>query len=74
VEWRGAVAREADGKLVFRPSTADSGLYVLGHDRWSWVNWLGGLMVLGVICGAGTHAGLRLLASRRRRSEDSGDA
>lgn len=74
VEWRGAVAREEDGSLVFRPSTADSGLYVLGHDRWNWVNWLGGLMVLGVICGAGTHAGLRLLASRRRRSEDSGDA
>ena len=74
VEWRGVVAREDDGTLVFRPSTAGSGLYVLGHDRWGWVSWLGSLMVLGVVCGAGAHAGMRLLAHRRRRSEDSGHA
>ncbi len=74
VEWRGTVAKEDDGTLVFHPSTAGSGLYVLGHDRWSWVSWLGSLMVLGVVCGAGAHAGMRLLANRRRRSEDSGHA
>jgi len=74
VEWCGAVAKQDDGTLVFRPSTAGAGLYVLGHDRWRWVNWLGSLMMLAVICGAGTHAGLRLLAGRKRRSEDSGHA
>ncbi len=74
VEWYGAVAKQDDGTLVFRPSTAGAGLYVLGHDRWRWVSWLGSLMVFAVICGAGTHAGLRLLAGRKRRSEDSGHA
>jgi len=74
VEWRGDVARQEDGTLIFRPSTAGSGLYVLGHDRWNWVGWLGSLMILGVVCGAGTHTVLRLLAHRRRRREGSGHA
>lgn len=67
VRWSGAVVQGSDGTLVFRPSTAGSDLYVLGHDRWRWVGWLGRLMVLGVVCGAGTHAGTRLWASRQRR-------
>ena len=68
VELQGSVARE-NQTLVFRPSTAGAGLYVLGHDRWPLVNWLGSLMVLGVVLGAGTHAGMRWRAYRRREAK-----
>jgi len=65
VAWRGSLARDGH-QLVFRPSTADAGLYVLGHDRWTWIDWLGGLMVLGVVLGAGGHAGMRWWSYQQR--------
>jgi hypothetical protein len=68
VQLKGSIVSE-NQTLVFRPSTASAGLYVLGHDRWPLVNWLGSLMVVGVVLGAGSHAGMRWLAYRKREGK-----
>ena len=78
VELRGVVARDGQ-TLVYRPSTAEAGLYVLGHDRWAAIDWLGSLLVLSVVLGTGSHAGLRWWSYRKRtgrsgRREEADDA
>ena len=62
VSLNGEIFRNEDGRLYYQPSTAFSGLYVLGHDRVWWANLLGLLSVLGVLMGVAVHAGLRLRA------------
>ena len=66
VSWPGEVVAGEDGALQFTPSTADAGLYVLGHNAARWVDILGALMVGGVALGVVVHGGLRVLAARRR--------
>jgi thiosulfate reductase cytochrome b subunit len=53
------------GALFYRPATAAQNLYVFGHDRAPWVDWLGALMFMGVLVGAATHGGLRVYAALR---------
>ena len=50
------------------PSTAASGLYILGHDSLRGANLIGLLMVLGVLAGVSIHGGLRWKASMNPRS------
>lgn len=59
VELRGQLQSDAQGQLAFQPSTQDASLYVLGHNRWRWVNALGSISLVGVVLGAVIHAGLR---------------
>ena len=62
--WPGEVI--ADGSaLRYAPDTAAAGLYVLGHNAVDLIDWLGILMVLGVLVGIFVHAGLRFRAARR---------
>ena len=62
--WPGAIV--ADGNaLRYAPDTAAAGLYVLGHNAVDLIDWLGILMVLGVLVGIFVHAGLRFRAARR---------
>ena len=46
--------------------TDNSGLYLLGHDKVSWVDWLGVLIFLGTLVGITIHGGLRFFSARRR--------
>jgi thiosulfate reductase cytochrome b subunit len=58
-----------NGGLSFQPLTEDAGLYVLGHNASSWIDWLGVLMFLGVVLGVTVHGGLRVLSARRMARE-----
>ncbi len=64
VTLNGSMLTDADGQLVFEPSTRDVGLYVLGHDYWSWINRLGLLVLVGTILGVSIHGGLRIRTTR----------
>jgi thiosulfate reductase cytochrome b subunit len=57
-EW----VTDDDGALFFQPHNTD--LYVLGHDRVSWVDWLGIIMFLGTFAGVILHGGLRYASVR----------
>lgn len=61
----GEVSQGEDGAVLFAPVTADSGLYVLGHDSVGWVDWAGIIIFLGVFAGVIGHGGLRVLSARR---------
>jgi thiosulfate reductase cytochrome b subunit len=58
----GAVANEGS-ILLYIPST--SGLYVFGHNRVPWVDWLGAAEVLGVLLAVAVHGSLRFTLSLR---------
>ncbi len=54
---------ESDLALFYRPDTHADDLYVFGHNRYGWVDWLGGLFFLGVLAGVVGHGGLRIVRS-----------
>lgn len=57
---------ESDGgALLYRPATTAQALYVFGHDRVAWVDWIGALALVGVLVGVTTHGGLRAYAALR---------
>jgi hypothetical protein len=64
VELSGAIATDSNRSFVYRPDTRAAELYVLGHDRWSWIDLLGSVALFGVVIGAGTHAVLRFRTRR----------
>lgn len=68
VSWPGAIEAGEGGALHFAPSTAEAGLYVLGHNAVRFVDIIGALMVVGVSLGIIVHGGLRFLAARKRAS------
>jgi thiosulfate reductase cytochrome b subunit len=55
-----------DGALVYSPNAADHGLYVFGHHRVDWIDWLGALFFAGVLLGVAGHGGLRFYNTLRR--------
>jgi thiosulfate reductase cytochrome b subunit len=65
VQWAGVITPDGQGGLAFVPKSADAGYYLFGHHASRLIDWLGGLMLLGVIGGAATHGGLRWWAARR---------
>jgi len=69
VALAGTLEQGEDGALVYRPSTAFAGLYVLGHDFLWWTNLLGILAVVATLLGVAVHGGLRWRTARRRRVE-----
>jgi len=64
----GDITQNADGTLVYSPRShsANTSLYILGHDRLPLVDWLGLGALVGVMVGVGGHSTLRVLAARRR--------
>jgi len=56
---------DEEGRLVFEPELAATGLYVLGHSASRLANFFGMLMVLAVLVGAVTHAVFRWRASKK---------
>jgi thiosulfate reductase cytochrome b subunit len=61
----GELEVEPSGELVYRPNTGAEGLYILGHDRVGWVDWLGALAFVVTLVGVTAHGGLRVAASLR---------
>jgi thiosulfate reductase cytochrome b subunit len=52
-----------DGRLNYTPAAVDQDLYVFGHSRVGWIDWLGGLFFLGVLVGVAGHGGLRFASA-----------
>lgn len=57
---------DREGRLLYEPSTREASLYVLGHDRWSWVSALGALSLFSVALGVVVHAGIRISVGRKK--------
>ncbi len=64
-EVAGETYTTPQGELMYRPATTAKGLYILGHDRVAWVDWVGVLILLSTIGGIAVHAGLRFFVSLR---------
>lgn len=67
VSTLGALYTDDTGALYFRFDTDESGLYIFGHSRAAWADWVGGLFVLGVVAGVAGHGGLRVWQARRSK-------
>lgn len=52
--------------LYYWPATEKDGVYIFGHNRVAWVDWLGALFFVGVLLGVSGHAAMRYLAALRR--------
>ncbi|RME05372.1 MAG: hypothetical protein D6803_09060 [Anaerolineae bacterium] len=66
VEYQGNLHINADGALVYTPNLQAEGLYVFGHSRLAWLDWLGALIFLGTLLAILAHSTLRYLASRKQ--------
>lgn len=68
----GEIQINETGELYYQPQSVsgeglnNSGLYVLGHDNVSWVDWLGVMIFLGTLLGITVHGGIRYFNARRR--------
>lgn len=69
VAFAGRIETDRAGELVYRPELERAGLYVLGHSRRKWLGSLGGLVLLGVIAGAGVHTGMRWRVRRGPKAD-----
>ncbi|NOZ49047.1 MAG: hypothetical protein GXP37_03235, partial [Chloroflexi bacterium] len=73
MEFAGELMGDKDGALYAVPSTAKEHLYLPGHDRLKWIDWLGILMLLAVFAGVAVHGGLRLYADAHRSHTHHGN-
>jgi thiosulfate reductase cytochrome b subunit len=55
-----------NGSLVYSPLIAEYGMYILGHNRVPWIDWLGGLFFVVVLTGVAGHSTLRFISTSRR--------
>lgn len=67
VSTPGSLFTDESGALYYRLDTDEAGLYIFGHSRFGWVDWIGGLFVLGVLGGISLHGGLRIWQARRSK-------
>ncbi|MBN1535731.1 MAG: cytochrome b/b6 domain-containing protein [Anaerolineales bacterium] len=52
--------------LIYKPATLAQDMYIFGHDRVPWVDWLGALVFLGVLAGVSGHGAMRIIAALRQ--------
>ena len=62
----GRIYQAENGALYYSPISEENHLYIFGHNRVAWVDWLGSLMFAGVLLGVGAHGTLRYLSALRR--------
>jgi thiosulfate reductase cytochrome b subunit len=61
-----------DSALYYKPTTGDNKLYVFGHDRVPWIDWLGGIFFIAVLGAVSTHGGLRFWAALKSPHQKAG--
>jgi Ni/Fe-hydrogenase b-type cytochrome subunit len=61
----GSLTTTDNGALFYEPDPGASGLYIIGSDSVTWVDWFGILSFLGVLVGVVAHGGLRAYAAYR---------
>jgi thiosulfate reductase cytochrome b subunit len=57
---------QENGALYYQPATEEDGIYVFGHNRVAWVDWIGALVFAGTVLAVGSHATLRYINYLRR--------
>jgi hypothetical protein len=55
---------DSQGQVVLRTDPRGAGLYVLGHNHWSWLTILGSVALISVALAITVHTGLRFQAYR----------
>jgi thiosulfate reductase cytochrome b subunit len=60
----GAISSQ-DGRLFYAPSPESDGIYVFGHNRVSWIDWLGALVFVGTLLAVVVHGTLRFVSAMR---------
>lgn len=63
---------KTDQALLYQPEPGADDLYIFGHSRYGWVDWLGGLFFLAVLLGVAAHGGLRIVRTVRSRKTEHG--
>jgi thiosulfate reductase cytochrome b subunit len=61
----GEIKLTEDGEIFYYPAAAAKSLYVLGHNRLAWLDWIGLGLCVVVFLGVMTHGGLRIYFSSR---------
>lgn len=65
IEVSGDIALSDDGTLLFTPTNDSQDLYVLGHNRFEWIDTLGILIFLTTLAFVVIHGGIRVITTRR---------
>jgi thiosulfate reductase cytochrome b subunit len=65
----GTMAFDA-GKLTYRPDPQADGVYIFGHNRAVWLDWLGALIFVSALLIIAAHATMRFISTRRRPKQD----
>ena len=71
VVFNGSIKENKLGELVFKPSTRKAGLFIIGHDKVTFVQWLGALTLLAVLLGISVHGGLRIVLLAKHKTNQT---
>jgi thiosulfate reductase cytochrome b subunit len=63
--FSGEILTTEEGELFYVPVSSEDGLYLLGHNNVALVDFIGGLIFLGVLAGIFLHGGLRVISALR---------
>lgn len=66
----GEITAGEDGALYYYPAKATENLYVFGHNRLAWLDWIGLGLFAAVTLGVTAHGGLRFYFASRRPPEE----
>ncbi len=67
----GEISLNESGELYYDPAPALDSVYVFGHNRLAWLDWIGLALCGLVFLGVAAHGGLRIYFSSRRSREQS---
>ncbi|MCB0205833.1 MAG: cytochrome b/b6 domain-containing protein [Anaerolineae bacterium] len=57
------------GRLTYAPVPQEDSMYIFGHNRVTWLDWIGALIFLATLLAIAVHATMRVLAARRNPKE-----
>jgi thiosulfate reductase cytochrome b subunit len=63
IEPAGEMVQGEHGELYYQPDATKVDIFLPGHNRIKWLDWLGVLMMVGVFAGVFIHGGLRIYTS-----------
>jgi thiosulfate reductase cytochrome b subunit len=72
VSMNGTLFQDESGTLYYQFDTDAEDLHIFGFSREKWVDWVGGLFVLGVLAGVSGHGVLRIIQSRKNKHNHVG--